>query len=96
MPDLHVTKHAEMRMRQRGYRNVDLDLVLSAATDLGEDAFLLTDRDVAREIERRKQEIQQLERLRGSRFIMRGGALVTIYHAVGKQKRAMAYEGRGA
>lgn len=87
MPDLHVTNHAETRMRQRGFRKADVDLVLGIATQVGEDAFMLTDQDAAREIERRKHEIQQLERLRGSKMIVEGGALITLYHVARKPQR---------
>lgn len=69
-------------MRQRGYRKADLDVVLNAATRIDDDAFLLTDRDAAREIAIRKREIQQLERLRGTKIILEGGSLVTLYHAM--------------
>ncbi len=87
MLDLHMTNHAEARMRQRGFRKADVDLVLSVATCVGEDAFFLTDQDASREIERRKREIQQLERLRGSKIIVAGDALITLYHAVRKPQR---------
>ncbi len=81
MLDLHPTNHAEARMRQRGFREADVDLVFSVATRVADDAFFLTDRDAAREIERRRREIQQLERLRGSKLIVEGGVLITLYHA---------------
>ncbi len=84
MLDLRLTHHAEVRMRQRGFRKADVDLVLSVATRVADDAFFLTDRDVAREIERRKHEIQQLERLRGSKIVVEAGSLITLYHAVPK------------
>ncbi len=80
MLDLHMTKHADVRMRQRGFRKADVDLVLSIATRVGEDAFLMTDHDAAREIEKRKREIQQLERLRGTKVIVQGDVLITLYH----------------
>jgi hypothetical protein len=81
MFDLQPTNHAESRMRQRGFREADVDLVFSVATRVADDAYFLTDRDAAREIERRRHEIQQLERLRGSKLIVEGGVLITLYHA---------------
>ena len=62
MHDLRFTQHAETRMRQRGFRNADVDLVLSVATRVADDAFFLSDRDAAREIGRCRRKIQQLER----------------------------------
>lgn len=87
MLDLRITHHAEARMRQRGFRKADVDLILSVATRVADDAFFLTDRDASREIEQRKREIQQLERLRGSKIIVEGGALITLYHAAPKPRR---------
>jgi len=83
-PDVHFTHHAEARMRQRGFRNADIGLVLSVATRVADDAFFLSDKDATREIERRRREIQQLERLRGTKVIVEGESLVTIYHYNGK------------
>jgi hypothetical protein len=88
MLDLHITNHAATRMRQRGFRKLDVDLVLSVATRIGEDAFFLTDRDAAREIERRRNEIQQIDRLRGSKIIVDGGAIITLYHMARKSNRS--------
>jgi hypothetical protein len=75
-------------MRQRGFRKADLELVFSVATRVADDAFFLSDQDVAREIERRKHEIQKLERLRGSKIIVDGDALITLYHARPKRRRS--------
>jgi hypothetical protein len=88
MLDLRLTDHAETRMRQRGFRKADVDLVLRVATRVADDAFFLTDKDAAREIERRRREIQQLERLRGSKLVVEGGALVTLYHTDPKPTRS--------
>ena len=85
MLDLRLTHHAEARIRRRGFRKADVDLVLRIATRVA-DAFFLTDQDAAREIARRKREIQQLERLRGSKLIVEGDTLVTLYHAAHKPR----------
>jgi len=95
MLDLHVTSHAEARMRQRGFRKSDVDFVLNVATCVGDDAFFLTDQDAAREIERRKREIQQLERLKGSKLIVKGDTLITLYHVTRKHRRHATHCGRG-
>ncbi len=94
MHELGLTDHAEARMQQRGFRKKDLDFVFRIATQIADDAFFLTDRDVAREIERRRREIQQLERLRGSKLIVEGGALITLYHARPKHGRPCGKKGR--
>jgi len=87
MHDLRFTRHAEIRMRQRGFRDTDIGLVLSVATRVAEDAFFLSNKDAAREIERRRREIQQLERLRGTKLIVEGENVITLYHSDRKQSR---------
>jgi len=81
MLDHVASRHAEVRMRQRGLRNADLDLVLLSATQVSSDSYVLTDADVMREITRRKREVQQLERLRGLKVVVQGGTIVTAFHA---------------
>lgn len=87
MTELSLTRHAEARMRQRGYKDDDVDLVFRVGTRVADDAFLLTDKDAARAIRKRKQEIQQLERLRGSQVIVEGETLITLYHTTMRPRR---------
>lgn len=87
MHDLRFTQHAETRMRQRGFRNADVDLVLSVATRVADDAFFLSDRDAAREIGRCRRKIQQLERLRGTKLVIEGQTVITLYRAGRKPSR---------
>lgn len=94
MNDLSFTRHAETRMRQRGFRNADIGLVLSVATRVAEDAFFLSDKDAAREIERRRREIQQLERLRGTKLIVEGENVITLYNSDRKQSRGASRRNR--
>jgi len=94
MPDLRFTHHAESRMRQRGFRNADVSLVFSVATRVADDAFFLSDKDAIREIERRRREIQQLERLRGTKLIVEGEAVITLYHSERKPSRAASRKRR--
>jgi hypothetical protein len=90
MTELALTRHAEVRLRQRGLRNADIVLLMVAATPISEDAWLMTDTDVAREITRRKREIQQIERLRGVKIVVTDGVVVTAYHScLGDQRRAL-------
>lgn len=88
MQTLRFTRHAEARMRQRGFRNVDIALVLQVATRVSDDAYILRDKDAIREIERRRREIQQLERLRGTKLVVEGPAVVTIHHSDRKPIRS--------
>lgn len=87
MHDVRFTQHAETRMRQRGFRNADVSLVLSVATPVADDAFFLSDKDAAREIKRRRHEIQQLERLRGTKLVVEGENLITLHHSDRRRPR---------
>ena len=72
------SKHAQARARQRGYRDSDIDFVMKHGTDVDDGSFL-TDGDVHRAIEKRKQEIQQFSRLKGTVVIVSGNTAVSIY-----------------
>jgi len=95
MLEIQLTRHAEVRMCQRGFRKADLGLALSVATRVEDNAFYVSAQDAAREIQRRKHEIQQLERLRGSKFIVEGDALITLYHASSTPRRIGHRKNRG-
>ena len=92
MKSIICSFHAERRMNQRGIRNSDVDLIRGIGTHLEDDgeSFLLTDKDVSREIAMRKREIQALERLRGCQVVMTGNVVRTAYHTTDKyMKRAL-------
>ena len=94
---VHVlTAHAETRMRQRGMRDADLDLILNCATQVAPDAYMLTRKDAAREVARRKREIQQLERLCGSKVVVDGETVLTCYHSRPNDQRRTLRRGRAA
>ena len=80
---LHIdfTKHAKERLQQRGFRKADVNLVLQSASQIGSKVYVLTDRDAEREIKKRKREIVDFERLRGSTMVIEGKNLITVYHA---------------
>ena len=81
MDGITYSNHACQRMQQRGFRERDIDLLMTCGTQIYDDSILLSDKDAAREIERRKHEIQALERLRGCRVVISEGVVVTCYHA---------------
>ncbi len=84
MDGIAYSNHAGQRMQQRGIRERDIDLLLSCGTQIDDASILLSDKDAAREIERRKHEIQALERLRGCKVVIIEGVVVTCYHAYAK------------
>lgn len=90
MSELQLTHHAKARIRQRGYREDDVDLVFRVGTRVADDAFLLTDKDAARAIQKLKHEIQQLERLRGSKVIVEGETLITVYRVTQRRPKQIS------
>lgn len=61
MHDLHMTRHAEMRMQQRDFRKADLDLVYRLGTAVADNRYFLRDKDAAREIDRLRHLIRQID-----------------------------------
>lgn len=94
MLDHTLTQHAEARMRQRGMRDDDLRLLLSTATQVAPDAYILTDADVTRGISQRKREIERLERLRNWKVVVAGERVVTCYPSRPKDQRRTLRKGR--
>ena len=89
MERIMCSNHATQRMQQRGIRERDVDLVLNCGTQIDNVSVLLSDKDAAREIERRKHEIQALERLRGCKVVIIEGVVVTCYHAHAKHLKKL-------
>lgn len=73
-----LTRHAEQRLRQRGYRTDDVELVLDLGTPTG-NAVLLTNQDVETEIAECRHRIARLERLRGTAIILGEEKVVSVY-----------------
>ncbi len=86
--DLHLTRHAEVRMRQRGVRERDLDLMIEHGT-LTDDGVLLTRRDAAAAIGEHRRAIAQLERLKGTAVILDGATVLSVYRPDREKSRRM-------
>ena len=78
---VQMTRHAVERSRQRGFRNGDLELLLRTGSLMQDGAVMLTDADLDREMAMIKQQVRQLERLRGMKAVIDEGRVVTMYHA---------------
>ena len=89
-----LTRHAQKRMLQRGFQEHDTDLVIKFGKPIRRGLYLLRGKDVDREIQQRKHQIQTLERLRGSAVILAEDSVVTCYHVDG-QAGQKALRGRG-
>lgn len=88
-----LTNHAGVRLRQRGLRETDIDLVMACGTDAPGGRVILRRRDVAREIAACKRRIQTLERLSGCTVVCEEDAIVTCYHATGHLGRKVLKSG---
>jgi len=90
METIKYSSHASWRIRQRGFRTDEIDLVLACGTHLDRGCVLLRKKDAEREIKRRKQEIEALERLRGTKVVIRDDTVMTCYRSrLSDQKRIL-------
>ncbi|OUS19683.1 hypothetical protein A9Q95_15670 [Rhodobacterales bacterium 59_46_T64] len=80
MLDVHMTDHAEVRKQQRGFRNADIDLLLSLGEPCGCDGYRVSHQTAQNEIARLKAQIQHIERLAGSIAVVCEGSGVTVHH----------------
>lgn len=94
MTAIAYTRHAGTRMRQRGIRGRDVVLILQCGTQIDDETWFMRDRDVRREIERRKREIQALGRLARKKVVMRGEQIVTVYPSQPDDRKRTLRRGR--
>lgn len=94
MNELVPTRHGERRMRQRGMRNGDVQLVLAHATQVDDETWMLRARDAERAIQSFKRAIQSLERLRNSKFVIRDSRIVTAYSSRPSDQKRTLRQGR--
>lgn len=88
-----MTDHAACRLRQRGFRERDPQLVLENGTP-SDDGVVLTRRDIAERISEYRARISELERLRGAAVFMSEGKVVSVYRPSRRKVRRMLREGR--
>ena len=93
MLDFHITDHVETRKQQRGFRNVDIDLLLTLGEPCGCDGYRVSHQTARNEIGRLKAQIQQIERLAGSIAVVCEGSVVTVHH--GENNKSNSRRRRG-
>lgn len=79
MTNISYTRHAETRLQQRAIRERDIPLIIELGTQVDDETWILLKRDVAREIDIRKREIQKLESLANCKVVMLGEHVITAY-----------------
>lgn len=94
MQEFRTTRHADIRMQQRGLRPADLEWAMAIATRVSDDTLLVLESDVDREISQLKAAIQRTERLRGLKVVVTDGEVVTMYRPRSRNLRRTLREWR--
>jgi len=79
MSGLIISRHAEARMRQRGWHKSDVELVLRYGSPDGKDVYFLSRKDAELAIHAHKREIERIERAVGSKVVLASNTIVTVY-----------------
>jgi hypothetical protein len=87
-PSLHLSAHADGRLRQRGLRASDVALVLEHGTPV-RDGVLLRGRDVAAAEAEMKRTLARLHRLRGTFVALAGGTVLSVYRPAKVRRRKL-------
>ena len=75
----HLTVHAEARMRQRGFREEDMGILLACGSRSHDGALTLTQRDAALAKDLLRRRMLAIDRLTGMTAILDGTHVVTVY-----------------
>lgn len=86
---LQLTDHVLKRIQQRSYSEKDINLIIEYGTIINENEYFLKNKNIQRQIEIRKHEIQRLEHLRGSKIVIKGTNVITIYRPSKKNKKKL-------
>jgi esterase/lipase superfamily enzyme len=87
MIDVQLTKHAQVRIRQRGIKAIDLNFIVEHGTYTG-DGYIMLRQDVARLELETKRLVQKAHKLVNKRVIADGIKIITAFHATKSQQRA--------
>lgn len=85
--NVSLSRHAQTRMRQRGFSERDIELIVRCGSDVRRGLRQLRGKDIDNEIKRVKRRIQDLERLRNSAVVMEDDMVITCYHLHGNAGR---------
>jgi hypothetical protein len=81
-----ITRHAAIRMAQRGIPVQDLEFITLIGTEVN-DGYLVLDADCRNFESLLKRVLQQVKRWRGKRLVISEGQVVTAYHATNREIR---------
>ena len=90
MFELTGTNHAQQRMRQRGFSETDLALIMTFGTEMPS-GFLLRKKDVIQMEHRFKKVISRLRRLIGTCVVSDGDTVITVFRAKPTEQHRRIY-----
>jgi hypothetical protein len=82
------TRHALVRMGQRGIHSGDIDLIVLIGTEV-EGGYLVRSKDRQSAERQLKQLLEQVRRLEGKRAVIADNRVVTAYHARPARERSL-------
>lgn len=86
MSNLSYSAHAVSRMSQRALPQSDIELIREIGTDTG-DGIFVRDKDVRAYEQRLKERMNKVRRLRGTRVVIEGDCIVTVYRATPRKQK---------
>jgi len=86
-----LTKHANVRVAQRGLSKHDIDLALSIGT-ITADGVYVRKADINSAIANLKKTIRRIEKLNGLYIAMPGKTVITAYYPSGKRGNRLLRE----
>lgn len=90
MTQYRYCAHALTRLRQRGRRLQDVELILRYGTPVKGDGIVLLEDDVARTLRELKARCERIQRLANWKVVMAGETVVTIYPASQRHQKRLA------
>ena len=83
------TRHSRIRLRQRGYRKDDIELILENGTEISQERIMLRRRDVENAVKKLKREITMIQRSVGIRGVSRGSSRAALSYSERNRLRRM-------
>lgn len=83
-----ITRHAAVRMAQRGIPLKDAELIQLIGSEV-DDGYLVRDKDCQAVERLMKSLLQRVQHLKGKRLVIAEGRIITAYHAGPRQKRRL-------
>lgn len=83
---MNITSHAQQRLKQRGFKPKDLNLIIKHGTETA-DGYFLRRADVRAVEQDLKRLIERLHKLEGKFVVVDGEDVITAYHPCRKREQ---------